>query len=98
MPSAQQITGLLDQGHTYEEVAESLGISPGLAYLIATGIPADGGDTLDATTRRRPHVESARTQRLSNPPHHNPTHHPDVEDWVRRRAAAELRATGEADR
>ena len=44
VPTRQQVRALLDQGLDYREVARRLGISPGLAYLIATGLPADGGD------------------------------------------------------
>jgi hypothetical protein len=38
-----QVTALLDQGHSYETVAGELGIPAGLAYMIATGKPAGGG-------------------------------------------------------
>ncbi len=32
--------------YRYEEVAEEFGIPPGLAYMIVTGLPADGSDVL----------------------------------------------------
>jgi hypothetical protein len=35
---------LLEGGHDYESAARELGISPGLAYMIATGKPAGAGD------------------------------------------------------
>jgi transposase-like protein len=36
-----QVEELLDQGHSYETAARELGISPGLAHLIATGRPGE---------------------------------------------------------
>lgn len=44
MPTRLQVTELRDGGLSYEQVAERLGINPGLAHLIATGSPSGLGD------------------------------------------------------
>jgi hypothetical protein len=73
-----QVKELLDSGLDYEAAARQLGIRPGLAYMIATGRPADD--------------DSAPAQDLFEPPHHNPTRNPRVDQWVRERAARDLRS------
>jgi hypothetical protein len=40
----EQVEELLDQGHSYETAARELGIRPGLAYMIATGLPAEDSE------------------------------------------------------
>ena len=88
-PRRAEVLALLDGGASYDEVGERLGVHPGLAYLIATGLPADGSDAPSADARERPGVLST-SQHLSNPaPVHNPTAKSSVHDWVRRRAAAD---------
>ena len=42
MPTVQQVRELLDAGHSYEAIGRELHVSPGLAFMIATGRPADG--------------------------------------------------------
>jgi hypothetical protein len=79
----------LGGGLDYEDAAERLGVPPGQAYLIATGIPADGGDTVTAERRRRPGMLPSRSQRLVNPREVNPTHRDDVLDWIRSRLLAD---------
>ncbi|WP_067185164.1 hypothetical protein [Microtetraspora niveoalba] len=86
MPSKEQVLALLSQGHGYDEIAGILGIPAGQAYLVATGIPADGGDTVTAAQRERPGVLPSRTQRLVNPREVNPTGRGDVREWIRERA------------
>jgi hypothetical protein len=71
-----QVERLLAEGESYEAVGKQLGITPGFAYLLATGKPADDGD--------RPR------QDLVNPPVHNPTRNERVMAWVRERAGREL--------
>ena len=51
MPTPDQVRLLLDGGRSYETVARELGISPGLAYMLATGVPADFSDDLHAGER-----------------------------------------------
>ncbi len=90
MPSSDQVRARLDAGRSYETVARELGISPGLAYMLATGVPADFSDDVHPGERAgRPAVADS-AQRLVNPHQHNPERNPVVIDWIRRRAATEL--------
>lgn len=86
MPGKEQVLRLLERGHGYAEIAGILDVTPGLAYLIATGVPADGGGTVTAGQRRRPGLLPSRTQRLVNPRELNPTSHDEAHAWLRRRA------------
>jgi hypothetical protein len=90
MPTSDQVRALLDAGHTYETSARQLGIAPGLAYMLATGVPADFSDDLHPGERLgRPELAHS-SQRLVNPRQRHPDRNPVVIDWIRRRAAAEL--------
>jgi hypothetical protein len=66
----------LDGGQDYESAARDLGIRPGLAYMIATGHPADD--------------DAAPAQDLFEPPAHNPTRNDTVSAWVKARADRDL--------
>jgi hypothetical protein len=86
----REVIGLVAQGCADAEVGRRLGISPGLAYLIATGIPADGSDTLAPEDRERPGFLTGSTQHLANRAEPaNPTRKPHVLDWVRQRAQSD---------
>jgi hypothetical protein len=54
VPSRDEVKALLDQGHSYEMAGRALGIPAGLAYMIATGLPAEGSDSVSPT--RNEHV------------------------------------------
>lgn len=73
MAAKRQVLRLVGQGHGYDEVGRQLGIPPGQAYLIATGIAADGGDMVTRRQRQRLGMLPSRTQRLVNPREQNPT-------------------------
>jgi hypothetical protein len=77
VPTRAQVKELLDSGRSYEMAARELGIGPGLAYMIATGRPADD--------------DAAPAQDLFEPPAHNPKRNPTVDAWVKARAGRELR-------
>lgn len=69
VPTKRAIVQLLEDGAGYVEIAERLGIPLGRAYLIATGLPADGSDSLapeDGKSRRG--VLTSGAQELVNPP------------------------------
>ena len=73
MPTREQVRQLLGQGLDYQAAGRRLGIPAGQAYLIATGVPADGSDTIpDREMADRDDLLPV-SQRLANPPHHNPT-------------------------
>jgi len=86
MTTRAQVLQLIESGSTYEDAGARLGIPPGQAYLVATGIPCDGGDALAPEDGARPGVLPGSTQGLCNPPPVNPTRHPEAIEWVRRRA------------
>jgi hypothetical protein len=76
---------LVGQGWSYPEIGRALKIPAGQAYLIATGMPADGGETYTEAERQRPGV-LATAQHLLGPSATNPTTKQSVLDWVKRRA------------
>jgi hypothetical protein len=87
-----QVLELLKAGHSYETAARELKIPPGQAYMIATGLPADGGDAPSPEDLAGKPLLAGGSQQLVNPPAFNPTRKPHVLDWVRARAARELHA------
>lgn len=93
MPTKEQVRRLLDAGLGYESVGERLGIPPGQAYLIATGVPADGSDTITGRGSRRPGFQPS-SQHLANPPHENPTAKASVSAWLKARVAADGQMRG----
>jgi hypothetical protein len=82
---------LLREGHTYETAARELQIPAGQAFMIATGLPADGGDAPAPEELASKAVLPGSSQHLVNPPPFNPTRKPHVVEWVKRRAARELK-------
>ena len=90
MATREQVLALLDEGHSYETAGRALHIPPGQAFMIATGLPADGSDSPHPDELRgRPALPSS-SQGLVNPAAFNPTHTGDVAAWVRERAVREL--------
>lgn len=90
MATRPQIRELLRQGHTYETAGRELGIPAGQAYMIATGLPADGsGGPTPEELEEKP-VLPGSSQGLVNPPPLHPVRKQHVVDWVRERAAREL--------
>ena len=90
MVTRAQVLGLVEGGRTYEQAGADLGIPAGQAYLIATGLPADGSAALVESDYARPGVIRGSTQAMSNPQHVNPTVKPEVLEWIRRRAARDV--------
>lgn len=90
MATREQVLELLDAGHSYETAARALHIPPGQAFMIATGLAADGSDAPSPGQLARKPSLPASTQQLVNPPARNPTRKPHVLEWVRERARREL--------
>lgn len=95
MATRAQVLALVEAGMDYESIGRRLSIPPGLAYLIATGMPADGGDTYTEAERQRPGVLPT-AQHLTNPPQENPTSKQVVRDWISARVAADGQMRGAA--
>ena len=87
MATRQQVRELVDAGLSYEDVADALGIDPGLAFMIGTGLPADASDNLNRYNTWRPGYPAGSTQHLANPAEStSPTQNQTVIDWIKRRA------------
>lgn len=91
MPTRAQVLELLDAGHSYETAGRALHIPPGQAFMIATGLPADGSDAPHPEELRDKPVLPGSSQHLVNPAPFNPTRDDTVVAWVQERAARELR-------
>ncbi len=88
MPTREQVRRLLDEGLDYQAAAAKLGIPPGQAYMIVTGVPADGSDTITDAEAGRPGFLPS-SQHLANPPHENPSTKESVAAWLKARVASD---------
>lgn len=98
MVTQAEVLELVRAGVGYEDIGGRLGIHPGLAFMIATGLPADGSDGLSPEDTRRPGFLATSTAHLANPaPVHNPAHHDEVRRWIEVRVSADepMRRAGE---
>ncbi|HTZ88611.1 MAG TPA: helix-turn-helix domain-containing protein [Solirubrobacteraceae bacterium] len=91
MATRAQVLELLKQGHSYETAARELGIPAGQAFMVATGLSADSSETPSPEEISSLPELPASPQQLVNSAQFNPTRKPHVEEWVRRRAARELK-------
>jgi hypothetical protein len=90
MPTRESILTLVRSGLDYRQIGRQLGISPGRAYLTATGLPADGGDALGPEADRPEGVLAGSTQHLANSAAvRNPRTEQVVDEWMRQRAASD---------
>jgi hypothetical protein len=89
VPTREQVRELLDSGMDYEAAGRELGIPAGQAYLIATGMPADGSETVPGQEMTESRYLLPSSQRLSNPPQHDPGSKDSVRRWMVARAAAD---------
>lgn len=90
MPTREQLLPLVTSGASYEEIGHRFGIPPGQAYLIVTGLPADGSDVLPPEALNgRVGLLPGGSQHLANPPTEVPTEDESVRDWIRSRARAD---------
>lgn len=74
----------LETGASYEEVAGRLGVTPGLVYLVATGVPADSTDGLTTEELGRDGLLSD-AQGLVSAPVYAPDRGPHVRQFIRDR-------------
>lgn len=97
MATRAQLRSMVAAGQSYEEIAHRQEISPGLAYLIVTGLPADGSEAVDSPAGPRPGLLDS-SQHLANPPTQVPTTNAATEAWIKARVASDrpLRQAGAA--
>ena len=91
MATRDQVLELLDHGHSYETAAKELGLPAGQVFMIATGLPADGGDGPAPEELENKRLLPGSSQHLVNPPAFNPTRSDEVLRWVRDRAKRGLK-------
>ena len=91
MPSRETVLRTLERTGSYEGTALHLGIPAGQAFLIATGLPADGGDTFPPDELDRPGMIPQSSQALvyRHAEPENPTTKGHVHEWIKRRADAD---------
>ncbi len=89
MPDKLEVLKALRATGSYHLVGQRLGIPPGQAHLIATGVPADGSPPLDPGLEHREGLLGS-AQHLVNPAQHNPLRKEHVLDWVQERAKRDL--------
>jgi hypothetical protein len=90
MATRDQVLALLDRGHSYETAARELGIPAGQAFMVATGLAADGGTVPPPADLAEKRLLPGSSQHLVNPPPYNPTRKGHVMEWVRERARRDL--------
>lgn len=90
MITREQVCAAAKNERSWETVAQALGIRPGLAFMVATGVPADGSGVPDLGEVLCGGPNLSSPQSLVNPRGHNPLRNELVEAWVRGRAAREL--------
>jgi hemerythrin superfamily protein len=91
MPTRDQVRAELRTGASYEVVADRLKIPPGQAYMIATGLPADGSDVLgpELLERKQEFLFEGSSQHLVHPGAQVSTEDKDVRPWIEQRVAAD---------
>lgn len=90
MPTRESILTLVRSGLSYRQIGRKLGLRPALAYLIATGSAADGGDEAEGPgAQSREGVLPGSAQYLADPPVFVPDTDGVIDAWRRGRAQAD---------
>jgi hypothetical protein len=99
MPTEQQVLAAAGPGLDYERASQVLGIPPGQAYLVATGLPVDGSDMPRPADLHRPGVIDGSTQHLVYGKLElvNPAQKLEVQEWIRHRARHDQASVAAAD-
>ncbi len=92
MPTKEQVLSSLAASSDYGAAGRACGIPAGQAYLIATGLPADGSGGVPPDELDLPGVLAGSTQHLvySSAWVENPTSKAETHAWVKERAAIDL--------
>jgi hypothetical protein len=85
-----RVEQVLAGARSWQTAAQELGIPAGLAFMIATGIPADASGVPDLPEPANAALRLSSPQWLVNPRTHNQLRHDRTDAWVARRAALEL--------
>ncbi len=98
MPTPEQVLEAIGAERDYHLAARLLGIPAGQAYMIAAGLPADGGDAVPPGQDARPGAIEASTQALvyARAAPENPTSKPHVLEWIKTMAQADGQMAGAA--
>ncbi|HET9059925.1 MAG TPA: hemerythrin domain-containing protein [Acidimicrobiales bacterium] len=90
MPTKEQLRELVRAGRSYEDIGRLHGIPPGQAYMIVTGLPADGSTTVGPEALREIEgILPGSSQHLSNPPAATPEGDQGVLAWLKSRAVSD---------
>jgi hypothetical protein len=89
VPTREQVVRLLESGLDYTAIGERLGVPAGQAYMIATGLPADGSDAVTAEEQHRPGLLKTSTQHLVSPQPESPTASDTVKAWLKQRTSGD---------
>ena len=84
----QAVLERVRDGGSVVQAASALGIDPGLAYLVATGLPADGSYSMSAGDWQRPGLMPS-SQKLCAPPLRQADERDVVLRWMHGRAQAD---------
>lgn len=98
MATKDRVLALVERGMSYEQIGLAFDLPPGLLYLIATGLPADGSGGPSPEDLERPGVITGSTQQLVNPRVVAPDHRDAVRQWLRGRARLDAAMAGAARR
>lgn len=95
MATRRQVREQLEAGADYDAIGARLHISPGLAYLIGTGLSADGSDAPSAGSLKRPGALPSSQTLTNGLTAENTTAREIVRGWIRSRIAldAQMRST-----
>jgi hypothetical protein len=88
--TSDRVRSALEGGRSWEDAAAALQVRPGLAFMVATGVPADGSGVPELGDRVGNGPNLSSPQSLVNPRGHNPLRNELVDAWVRGRASREL--------
>ena len=88
--SRRRVIDALNVNRDWTAAAHELGIGAGLAFMIATGIPADGSGVPELPEPAAGVAPPNSPQSLVNDRPHNPVRNETVDAWMRARAGKEL--------
>lgn len=98
LPPKDAVLTLVRAGHSYRAIAQRYGITAGLAYLIATGVPCDSSDGLSPEDLAREGLLHDSSQHLAHPPVAEKSEGAVVRHFLRTRANADAQMQGAARR